>query len=253
MADPAPVHAAAQLLSDAAHVFVLAGAGMGTESGIPDFRGPDGLWTRNPQAQRMFDLDAYRADAQLRSDAWRMRMASEIRTSRPNAGHGSIAAWEGKRRVTVATQNIDGLQQRAGSSEVLELHGSYWESMCLDCDDRRPISEVFARVESGDPDPTCEDCGGILKTGTVAFGQALPIQTWTAAQEAAMACDIAFAIGSTLTVQPAASLATLAVQGGSPLVVINGDPTHADAGADVVIHDRIGPTLTLITQALADR
>lgn len=242
---------AARLLSEASHVFVLAGAGMGTESGVPDFRGPDGLWTRNPNAQRMFDLEAYRSDPRLRREAWRMRMTSEIRTAQPNAGHRALAVWERSRRVSIATQNIDGLQQRTGSSEVLELHGSYWESMCLSCDDRGPVTEVFARVDGGEADPACRVCGGILKTGTVAFGQALPEDPWAAAQEAATQCDLALAIGSSLTVQPAASLCGLAVQAGAPLIVVNATATPADSLAEIVINDRIGPTLQGITAALS--
>ncbi len=250
--DPA-IEAAADLIGRADHVFVLAGAGLGTESGIPDFRGPNGLWTRTPHAQRMFDLDAYRVDPQLRIDAWKLRMDSEIRTAEPNAGHKALTAWETGRRVTIATQNIDGLQQRAGSTQVLELHGTFWEWMCLSCDSRGPVTEVFERVSAGDPDPACGRCGGILKTGTVAFGQPLPQHTLDTAVEAARTCDVAMAIGSTLAVQPAASLCSVAVSAGAPLITINGEPTPYDDLATVTLHQRIGPTLTRLTATIDAR
>ncbi len=243
------LRSAADLIGRAERVFVLAGAGMGTESGIPDFRGPGGLWTRDPAAQRMFDLDAYRSDPQLREAAWRLRMASEIRTAAPNAGHVALARWEEERTVTIATQNIDGLQQRAGSTTVLELHGTYWEWMCLTCDRRGPVTEAFARVAAGEPDPACVDCGGILKSGTVAFGQPLPRATWDAAVAAARGCDVAVAIGTTLAVQPAASLCSVAVSAGAPLIIINGEATPYDDVATVTLHERIGPTLTALTRA----
>lgn len=236
------------LLRDAREVFVLTGAGLSTESGIPDFRGPNGLWTKDPNAMRMFDLDAYRADADLRRTAWRMRMASEIRTAEPNAGHLALAAWQSpEREVVVATQNIDGLQQRAGSSTVLELHGSFWQSMCLSCDDRGPIEAVFARIDDGDEDPACLHCGGILKTGTVAFGQQLDPAVLGAAVQAAASCDVAFAIGSSLVVQPAAGLCEVAVRHGAPLVVMNGSETGYDEAATAVVREPIGPALTALT------
>lgn len=240
----------ARLVGGARSVFVLAGAGMSTESGIPDFRGPEGLWTRNPQAQRMFDLQAYRSDPELRVAAWQMRMSSPIRAAAPNSGHRALAGWESARRVTIGTQNIDGLQQRAGSTHVLELHGSYWESMCLSCDDRQPIQGVFDRVSNGEPDPACLCCGGILKTGTVAFGQTLDGDIWQACVDAAATCDVALAIGSSLAVQPAASLCDLAVAAGAPLIIVNGAPTGYDPTATVVVHGQIGPTLTDISRLL---
>lgn len=209
------------------------------------------MWTRNPGAQRMFDLEAYRSDPDLRVAAWRMRMGSEIRTAQPNRGHEVVAGWENRGlRVTVATQNIDGLQQRAGSSEVWELHGSYWESMCLSCDERRPVQDVFDRVTAGDPDPACLRCGGILKTGTVAFGQALPPIPWRASVSAAEECDLAVAIGSTLSVQPAASLCDVALQSGAPLIIINGGPTAADDRATLLVTAAIGQALTAIDALL---
>lgn len=253
MPSPAPdLDRAAQLIARASHVFVLAGAGMGTESGIPDFRGPNGLWTRDPRLQRMFDLDAYRRDPRLRVAAWRMRMDSEIRTAAPNPGHQALVAWEAARRVTVATQNIDGLQQRAGSSEVLELHGTYWEWACLSCGARGPVTDTFDRVDAGEEDPDCPRCGGILRTGTVAFGQPLPRTTLEMATIAARSSDVALAVGTSLAVQPAASLCSVAVSAGVPLIVVNGQPTPYDELAEVRLGDRIGPTLTRLTALMGD-
>lgn len=243
--------AVAGLVSTAARVFVLAGAGMSTESGIPDFRGPDGLWTKHPDAMRMFDLNAYRSDPAVRRAAWQVRREGAIRTAAPNSGHRSLAAWEAAgRQVSIATQNIDGLQQRAGSTAVMELHGTFWESMCLSCGRRRPVEETFERLDAGDPDPMCLVCGGILKSATVAFGQQLDPATLQRAVTAARDCDVALAIGSSLSVQPAASLCDVAVAASAPLVIINGEPTAYDPLAAVLINDRIGPTLTRITAAL---
>jgi NAD-dependent deacetylase len=248
--DPAYEEAAA-LIRSARKVFVLAGAGMSTESGIPDFRGPDGLWTMNPGAMRMFDLEAYRSEPDVRRKAWQVRLHSEIRTAQPNEGHRCLAAWPTPERpVTIATQNIDGLQQRAGSRGVLELHGTFWQSMCLDCNDRRPIEQTFQRLEAGEEDPACLVCGGILKTGTVAFGQPLDVRILTEAAEAAQHCDVALAIGTSLIVQPAALLCDVAVKSGSPLVVINSSETPYDDVAALVIREPIGRTLSAITRLL---
>ena len=244
----------AALIRQARRVFVLAGAGMSTESGIPDFRGPEGLWTKFPEAMKMFDLDSYRSDPAVRKAAWRVRREGGIRDAEPNAGHFAVAAWEtAERQVTVATQNIDGLQQRAGGgARVLELHGTYWESMCLSCDQRLPIEETFARVEARESDPDCLVCGGILKSATVAFGQLLDPEVVDAAIEAAQSCDLALAIGSSLSVQPAASLCSVALAAGAPLAIVNAEPTEYDQSADLIISDRIGPALKRVSALMND-
>ena len=226
---------------------------MSTESGIPDFRGPNGLWTKHPEAMKMFDLASYRADPAVRKAAWRVRHDGGILQAEPNDGHSAVAAWEtDQRRLTVATQNIDGLQQRANSAtEVLELHGTFWQSMCLSCDERRPIQDTFARLEDGETDPDCESCGGILKSATIAFGQNLDADVMADAAAAAQACDLAVAIGSTLSVQPAASLCSVAMAGGAPLVIINAEATDYDSFATLVLRGRIGETLQRVNQRLA--
>lgn len=241
----------ARLISAARSICVLTGAGISTESGISDYRGPTGLWRRNPGAARLFNIDAYRSDPEVRVQAWQMRLDSEMRTAAPNEGHRALAQWEtADRRVTVVTQNIDGLHQAAGSTSVLELHGTFWQSRCLDCGDERPIDHAFARLEAGEPDPDCERCGGILRTATIAFGQSLDPAVLEAAWRAAAEADLMLAIGSTLQVQPAASLCEVAVSAGVPLAILNADPTPYDGMASAVLHNRIGPVLSAVAQVL---
>jgi NAD-dependent deacetylase len=179
---------AAGMLGEADSVFVLSGAGMSTESGIPDFRGPNGLWTKHPEAMKMFDLDHYVSSPEVRRAAWQVRRQGALLQARPNAGHRALVDWEAQRHVTIATQNIDGLHQRAGSSHVWELHGTVWQTMCLSCDERTPVAETFARLDAGEQDPPCLGCGGILKSATVAFGQSLDPAVVSAAVAAAQGC-----------------------------------------------------------------
>ena len=233
-------------LRAASRVTVLSGAGISTESGIPDFRGPQGLWTRNPGAQRMFDLDAYRSDPALRVQAWANRRAHPAWTARPNAGHAALVALERSGRlVALVTQNIDGLHQRAGSdpARVLEIHGSIHQVECLACGRREPTPEVLARVDAGEADPACRRCGGILKTATISFGQALDAGVLQACLAAARAAELFLVVGSSLTVQPAASLAEVAVRSGARLVVVNAQPTPYDGLADACLRDPIGTVL----------
>lgn len=239
----------AALLREAKSIFVLAGAGMGTESGIADFRGPNGLWTRDPSAAKMFDAQAYAQDAQVRRNAWQMRRESPIRTAKPNQGHRALYDWQRSgRQVTIATQNIDGLQQQAGSDNVLELHGTFREIRCLDCGQRRPAEPVLRQVDAGDADPACGQCGGVQRTNTVAFGEPLDPLILFAAQDAAQRADLAVAIGSSLVVEPAASLVGFAAQH-CPVAIINADPTPYDPVAQVRVDGRIGPALTRINRA----
>jgi NAD-dependent deacetylase len=250
---PDPLPAAATVaghIGAAERIFVLSGAGMSTESGIADFRGPNGLWTRNPAAAKMFDIQAYRADREVRVAAWEQRYRSPIRTAEPNDGHRALAKIEDERSVTIATQNIDGLHQRAGSRNVLELHGTFWASQCLDCGDRLPITETFQRWELGETDPPCRQCGGILRTATVAFGQSLDPGVWEQAVQAARGADLALAIGTSLSVQPAASLCTLASTAGAPVIVVNEQATDFDGQADLVIRGSIGALLSAVAREL---
>ncbi len=240
----------AELVRAADRIFVLTGAGLSTESGISDFRGPNGLWTRNPAAARIFDIEAYRNDREVRVAAWRHRLDSEIRAAEPNTGHKILASWQHRAEVTIATQNIDGLHQRAGAQGVLELHGTFWQSRCLDCEYGCSTDVVFARVRDGEEDPPCPACGGILRTATVAFGQTLDPGTWRTAVQAAHTSDLAIAIGSSLAVQPAASLCDVALLNGARLVVLNAEATDYDPTASLVVNERIGPTLAAVDAAL---
>jgi NAD-dependent deacetylase len=240
----------------AERITVLTGAGISSDSGIPDFRGPQGLWTTNPGAQRMFSLERYRADRDVRVQAWRNRRDHAAWTARPNAGHRALVGLEhtGKLRALV-TQNIDGLHQRAGSdpSIVIEIHGTVWQAECLECRDVQPMRGVLARVDAGDEDPACLDCGGLLKSATISFGQALQSDVLRAAVRAARECDLFLAVGSSLQVHPAARLCDVASGAGARLVVVNAQPTPYDAAADAVVRAPISTVLpALVVTARSD-
>jgi NAD-dependent deacetylase len=233
-------------LQDAGSVAVLTGAGISTDSGIPDFRGPQGIWTKDPAAQRMSTLSAYVTDPQLRVRSWQNRRAHSAWTAQPNAGHEALVGLERSGKLTaLLTQNIDGLHQKAGSSpdKVLELHGTLWEAECLSCRARRPMAQVLDRVDAGEQDPPCEICGGILKSATISFGQALDPVVLQRAFEAAASCELFLAIGSSLTVQPAAGTCGVAVEAGARLVIVNAEPTPYDERADALLQAPIAEVL----------
>ncbi|MGH8775544.1 MAG: SIR2 family NAD-dependent protein deacylase [Jiangellaceae bacterium] len=238
-------------LCEASRATVLSGAGISTDSGIPDFRGPQGLWTTNPAAQSMFTLDRYVADREVRVQAWQNRRAHPAWTAEPNAGHAALVALErsGKLRGLV-TQNIDELHQRAGSDPalVVEVHGTMRQAECLACGDRQPMHDVLARVDSGDADPWCELCDGMLKSATISFGQSLRPDVWQSAVDAAIDCDVFLAVGSSLQVHPAASLCDMAVGSGARLVVVNAEPTPYDDMADAVLRDPISTVLPALAR-----
>ena len=242
------------LVERASAVTVLTGAGISTDSGIPDFRGPNGLWTKNPKAERMSDLQHYVADPEVRRLAWQSRRTHPAWTAQPNDGHRALVDLERSGRLrAVVTQNIDGLHQRAGSSDekVIEVHGTIWWAQCLGCDERTPMAETLARVDAGEADPACSICGGILKSATISFGQRLDNDVLDAAARAALDCDVFLAVGSTLTVRPAAGLCDVAVDAGASLVVINADPTPYDDLADAVLRGQIGEILPALVRELA--
>ena len=238
-------HAGA-LVGDAGRVTVLSGAGISTDSGIPDFRGPQGLWTKNPGAQAMFSLDSYVADRDVRVRAWRNRREHPAWSAKPNDGHLALVDLERQDRLTgIVTQNIDGLHQAAGSSTdlVYEIHGTIWEAICLTCRRRVPMSDVLARVDAGEDDPPCSECDGIQKSATISFGQQLDPDVLDASVDASRRCDLFLAVGTSLQVQPAASLCGIAINAGVPLVVVNAEPTPYDQVADAVVRDPIGEAL----------
>lgn len=233
---------------------VLTGAGVSTESGIPDFRGPDGVWTRDPAAERLSNIGYYVADASVRRESWRRRLDHPAWDARPNDAHRAIAALEAMGRVQlVVTQNIDGLHLAAGSSpdRLVEIHGSIRDSVCLACGDRRPMAETLERVRAGEEDPPCLHCGGILKSATVSFGQNLDPALLGRAEEAAAACDLFLAAGTSLTVYPVARLPELALAFGARLVIVNAEPTPLDERADAVLRGNAAEILTALAAAAA--
>jgi NAD-dependent deacetylase len=247
--DTAELARVASMIATASRITVLTGAGVSTDSGIPDFRGPNGVWTVNPAAQQLSTLDRYVADAEVRKQAWRNRREHAAWTAQPNAGHRAIVRLqqEGKLRALV-TQNVDGLHQRAGSdpARVVEVHGTIWQAECLRCGNRTKMQKVLARVEAGEADPQCLRCGGLVKSATISFGQSLRPQVWRAAVDAARDCDLFLAVGTSLQVQPVASLCDVALSAGARLVVVNAEPTPYDAQADAVLRDPISLVLPVL-------
>jgi NAD-dependent deacetylase len=239
-------------LTDARRIVVLTGAGISTESGIPDYRGPDGVWTRDPDAEKLVTLSYYVNEPDIRRRAWMMRRDLQVGDVTPNAGHRALADLERQGRLrALLTQNIDGLHQQAGSSPdvVLELHGTIHQVTCLSCGDRTTMASAMARIDAGDPDPACLVCGGILKSATISFGQELDSDVIAAAAEAAADCDVFLAVGTSLTVHPAAGLTDIAAAYGARVVVVNAEPTPYDRIADLVVRERIGTALPRLLAA----
>jgi len=238
----------------AAHqIVVLTGAGVSTESGIPDFRGPQGVWTKNPAAEKTATLQYYVADPEVRRLAWRNRVASEMWSAEPNAGHRALAELETKAALhTLVTQNVDGLHQRGGSSpeRIIEIHGTVHDAKCLTCAWRGPMGPVLDRVRAGEDDPPCAECGGILKSATISFGENLVPEDLERAQRAAAGADVFVAAGTSLGVYPAAALPEAALANGARLVILNAQPTPFDDVADAVIRDQLGDVLPAIVSRL---
>lgn len=234
----------------AERIVVLTGAGISTESGIPDFRGPNGVWTTKPESMRLMNIEDYLRDPEVRVQAWQERMRHPAWNAEPNEGHRALVELE--RRSTLLalmTQNIDGLHQAAGSDRVLELHGTIHQAKCLSCDRRTPMWEQLDRVRAGDPDPACTACGGIQKSATVAFGEHLDPLVLETAMVASSACDLFLSIGTSLSVQPASLLAAEAQHRGARLVIVNQGETPLDDRADAVLPDPIGEVLPRIVAA----
>lgn len=236
-------------VSTARRVVVLTGAGISTESGVPDFRGPQGLWTKNPKAEKLSNIHHYMSDPEVRKLAWQQRLDHPAWQAQPNAGHRALAALERAGRLhALITQNIDGLHQKAGSSpeRVIEVHGTVHEYVCMACGERGPMPVVLERVRAGEEDPPCRECGGILKSATISFGQALVPDVIDRAMRAAAEADVLLAVGSTLQVFPAAGAVPRAKSAGARVVIINAEPTGFDDIADAVIQQRIGDVLPAI-------
>jgi len=255
MATSDPVDDARRRIDAARRVVVLTGAGISTDSGIPDFRGPKGVWTRNPAAEKQSTIQHYLADPEVRKAAWRSRLDSPAWSAEPNAGHRALVALERRGLLhALVTQNIDELHQRAGSSpdKVIEVHGSMRRVMCWQCGRRAPMEEALARVRGGDDDPHCLACGGILKSDTISFGQALVPEVIDRAMTAAAEADLLLAVGTTLQVQPVAGMVPIAARAGAQVVIVNDQPTAMDSLADVVLRSKIGPVLAAVCSAAPD-
>ncbi|MEJ7561151.1 MAG: Sir2 family NAD-dependent protein deacetylase [Ilumatobacteraceae bacterium] len=236
-------------MAAARRVVVLTGAGISTDSGIPDFRGPNGVWTKNPGAERNATLSHYLADRDVRVNSWQVRLHHPMWSAEPNAGHRAIVRLEQRDALCgIVTQNIDELHQLAGSSSdlVIEVHGTARWTRCWGCGDRRPMSETLARVEAGEEDPPCLLCAGILKSDTISFGQNLEPDVIERAIDVSADCDLMLAVGSTLSVYPAANCVPVAKSKGATVVIVNGQPTAMDDLADEVLQGSISTVLDAI-------
>jgi NAD-dependent deacetylase len=230
-------------------VVVITGAGISTDSGIPDFRGPQGVWTKNPQAEKMATLQHYMADPEVRKRAWQSRLESPAWQAKPNAGHLALVALERRGKLdTLITQNVDGLHRLAGNSpeRIVEVHGTMLDVVCMACDERAPMERALARVRAGEEDPACRSCGGILKSATISFGQGLVAEDLQRAQRAAHQCDLMLAVGTKLSVWPVAGVVPTAKEAGARVAILNAEPTEMDALGDAVIRGSIGELLPKI-------
>jgi NAD-dependent deacetylase len=236
-------------VDDAARIVVLTGAGISTESGIPDFRGPQGVWTKNPKAERLSDIHSYMSDPEVRRLSWQSRLEHPAWHAEPNAGHRALVALERRGKIhALITQNIDGLHQRAGSSpaKVIEVHGTVHDAVCMSCRWRGPMQTVLDRVRAGEHDPPCERCDGILKSATISFGQPLVPDIINRAVRVSAQADLFFAVGSSLQVFPVAGVVSVAKDAGARVVIVNAEATPFDAIADAVVRESIGEALPAI-------
>jgi len=245
----ASIERARRLVDDAERVVVLTGAGISTDSGIPDFRGPNGVWTRNPAAEKQATLQHYLSDPTVRAASWQNRLSSPMWSATPNVGHRALVHLEARGKLhALITQNVDGLHRKAGTApeRLVEIHGNGNEVVCMSCDERAPMERALARVEAGEADPPCRSCGGILKSATISFGQQLVQRDLLRAEAAAQSCDLMLTVGSTLVVYPIAEVVPIAKERGARVVILNADETGFDGIADVVVRAQIGEALPRI-------
>ena len=243
--------ALARLIGESRRIVIFTGAGISTESGIPDFRSPGGIWTR----MQPISFQDYLADPDARRLSWQRRLEMEEtwRTVKPNSGHQAIAELVTSGKAShVITQNIDGLHQQSGvpDEKLIELHGSTRYAKCLDCDTRIEVADILLHFAEHGEAPVCARCGGLVKTATISFGQPMPEGEMARSEAAVKACDLMLVLGSSLTVYPAAGFPLLAKRMGAGLAIVNREETPLDPGADLVINAEIGPTLSLVIDAL---
>lgn len=235
----------ADMIRESQRIVVFTGAGISTESGIPDFRSPGGLWTK----YQPIEFSDFISSEEKRKESWRMKIATErvLKDARPNAGHHSIAElFQMGKLSSIITQNIDGLHQESGipDSKIIELHGNSTYAKCLDCSKRFELVDIKEQFMKDEIPPVCDMCGGFIKTATISFGQPMPVMEMQEAEAETLACDLFMAIGSSLVVYPAAGFPQLAKQNGTRLVIINRDETGLDGMADLVLNMEIGDTLS---------
>jgi len=241
-------------VGEAKRVVLLTGAGISTESGIPDFRGPQGVWTKDPEAEKLSDIRYYVADPEIRRRSWQSRLHHPAWNALPNAGHAAIVALEQRGKLhALITQNIDGLHQKAGNSpaRVIEVHGTVHAVVCLSCGWKGLMRHALERVRAGEADPPCTRCGGILKSDTISFGQALVPEVIDRAMNAAGEADLLISVGTSLQVYPIAGAVPAAKRAGARVVIVNAQPTPFDGIADAVLRDAIGEVLPRILKDAA--
>ncbi len=230
----------------AQRIVALTGAGISTDSGIPDFRGPQGVWTKNPKAEKLSDIRYYMSDPEVRRLSWQSRLEHSAWRAQPNAGHHALAALEKRGKLhALITQNIDELHQLAGSSpeKVIEVHGTLRKVVCMSCGERAPMEKALARVRAGEADPPCRTCGGILKSATISFGQQLVPEVIDRAMRSAAEADLFLSVGTSLQVYPIAGAVQIAQRAGARLVIVNAEPTPFDDMADAVFNESISEVL----------
>lgn len=250
------LEAIARWIADSSRVVALTGAGVSTASGVPDFRGPNGLWTRDPKAERLANIDAYVSDPDVRRRAWQQRLAAADRRVEPNPAHHALAEIERLGHLDrLVTQNVDGLHADAGNDpdRIVEIHGTLREATCLDCAWRGPMAPVLERVRAGEQDPPCLECGGMLKSATISFGQALDPSQLQRAHDATIESEVFLAVGSSLVVHPVAMLPQVALDAGARLVVLNGEPTGYDGQAHATVHGDVSELLPELVEEIRRR
>lgn len=245
--DPAEFAAAQALVAGATNIVVLTGAGISTDSGIPDFRGPKGVWTKDPKAEKAAHISNYISDPEHRKSRWQRLVEGSVWEGKaPNDGHRALAELDQRGRLhTLVTQNVDGLHQAAGTDDekIVEIHGTTTKVKCLDCGETAPMEKALDRVRAGDEDPHCRSCDGLLKSATISFGQSLISEDLGRSEEAALAADVLLCVGTTLAVYPIAHMAPIAHRNGADLVILNADPTQFDSIATHVFHASISDVL----------